>query len=85
MERGADGTDARMRHQALMLNDGAHIRAKPELEIYADDVQCAHGNTIGAMDEAALFFCQSRGMPEATARQLLMQALHHAGGGSDRG
>ncbi len=75
VERGADGTDARMRHQALMLNDGAHVRAKPELEIYADDVQCAHGNTIGAMDEAALFFCQSRGMPEAVARRLLMQAF----------
>ena len=75
VERGADGTDARMRHQALMLNDGAHVRAKPELEIYADDVQCAHGNTIGAMDEQALFFCQSRGMPETVARQLLMQAF----------
>ncbi len=75
VERGADGTDARMRHQALMLNDGAHVRAKPELEIYADDVQCAHGNTIGAMDKAALFFCQSRGMPESVARQLLMQAF----------
>jgi Fe-S cluster assembly protein SufD len=75
VERGADGTDARMQHQALMLNDGAHVRAKPELEIYADDVQCAHGNTIGALDEAALFFCQSRGMPEAVARSLLTQAF----------
>ncbi|MDC7681716.1 Fe-S cluster assembly protein SufD [Asticcacaulis sp. BYS171W] len=75
VEKGADGTDARMRHQALMLNDGAHVRAKPELEIYADDVQCAHGNTIGALDEAALFFCQSRGMPEDTARAMLMQAF----------
>ncbi|UDF02251.1 SufD family Fe-S cluster assembly protein [Asticcacaulis sp. AND118] len=75
VEKGADGTDARMRHQALMLNDGAHVRAKPELEIYADDVQCAHGNTIGAMDDAALFFCRSRGMPEETARALLMQAF----------
>jgi len=75
VERGADGTDARMHHQALMLNDGARVRAKPELEIYADDVQCAHGNTVGALDEAALFFCQSRGMDEATARALLMQAF----------
>lgn len=72
---GADGTDARMQHQALMLNDGARVRAKPELEIYADDVQCAHGNTIGAMDEAALFYCQSRGMDEATARAMLMEAF----------
>jgi Fe-S cluster assembly protein SufD len=64
-----------MRHQALILNDGAHIRAKPELEIYADDVQCAHGNTIGALDEEALFFCESRGIPEAAARALLTQAF----------
>ncbi|ESQ89825.1 hypothetical protein ABAC460_11015 [Asticcacaulis sp. AC460] len=75
VERGADGTDARMRHQALILNDGAHIRAKPELEIYADDVQCAHGNTIGALDEEAMFFCQARGMDEATARGLLTHAF----------
>jgi Fe-S cluster assembly protein SufD len=75
VERGADGTDARMRHQSLILNDGAHVRAKPELEIYADDVQCAHGNTIGALDEEALFFCQSRGMDEATARALLTHAF----------
>ncbi len=75
VERGADGTDARMRHQALMLNDGAHVRAKPELEIYADDVQCAHGNTIGALDEEALFFCMSRGMTETQARALLTHAF----------
>ena len=72
---GADGTDARMHHQAIMLNDGAHVRAKPELEIYADDVQCAHGNTIGALDQSALFYCQSRGMSETQARQLLMRAF----------
>ena len=75
VERGADGTDARMRHQALILNDGAHIRAKPELEIYADDVQCAHGNTIGALDAEAMFFCESRGIPEDAARALLTQAF----------
>jgi len=75
VERGADGTDARMRHQALILNDGAHVRAKPELEIYADDVQCAHGNTIGELDPEALFFCESRGMPETIARGLLTQAF----------
>ena len=75
VERGADGTDARMRHQALILNDGAHIRAKPELEIYADDAQCAHGNTIGALDEEALFFAMSRGIPEDAARAMLTQAF----------
>jgi Fe-S cluster assembly protein SufD len=75
VERGADGTDARMRHQALILNDGAHVRAKPELEIYADDVQCAHGNTIGALDEETLFFAMSRGIPEDAARAMLTQAF----------
>ena len=73
--RGADGTDAEMEHHALILNDGARVRAKPELEIYADDVACSHGNTIGALDEAALFFCQSRGMDLITARALLTKAF----------
>ena len=72
---GADGTDARMRHDALILNEGAEVDAKPELEIYADDVQCAHGNTIGALDEDLLFYIRSRGLPEADARLLLTQAF----------
>ena len=72
---GADRTDARMGHHALLLTDGAEIDAKPELEIYADDVQCAHGNTVGALDEEALFYMRSRGLPEADARALLMQAF----------
>ena len=72
---GADGTDARLRHNALILNDGAEVDAKPELEIYADDVQCAHGNTIGALDEDALFYIRSRGLDEAEARALLMRAF----------
>lgn len=73
--KGADGTDARMHHQALILNDGAKVRAKPELEIYADDVACAHGNTVGTLDEMALFFCQTRGMDRLVAKNLLMQAF----------
>ena len=72
--KGADGTDARMRHSALILSEGAEIDAKPELEIYADDVQCAHGNTIGALDEEVLFYVRSRGVPEAEARALLTEA-----------
>ncbi|MBE7219644.1 MAG: Fe-S cluster assembly protein SufD [Caulobacteraceae bacterium] len=72
---GADGTDARLRHDALLLNDGAEVDAKPELEIYADDVQCAHGNTIGALDDEQLFYMRSRGLPEPEARSLLMQAF----------
>ena len=72
---GADGTDARMRHDALLLSDTAEVDAKPELEIFADDVQCAHGNTIGALDEEALFYIASRGVPEAQAKALLMQGF----------
>jgi Fe-S cluster assembly protein SufD len=75
VERGADGTDARMGHHALILGERAEVDAKPELEIYADDVQCAHGNTVGNLDEAALFYMQQRGMPVDEARALLTQAF----------
>jgi Fe-S cluster assembly protein SufD len=75
VEEGADRTDARMGHHALLLNDGAEVDAKPELEIYADDVSCAHGNTVGSLDEEALFYIRSRGLPEAEARALLMEAF----------
>lgn len=75
VERGADGTDARMGHHALILGERAEVDAKPELEIYADDVQCAHGNTVGNLDEAALFYMQQRGLPIDEARALLTQAF----------
>lgn len=75
VEEGADRTDARMGHHALLLNDGAEIDAKPELEIYADEVSCTHGNTIGSLDVAALFYMRSRGLPEPEARALLMEAF----------
>jgi Fe-S cluster assembly protein SufD len=75
VEEGADQTDARMGHHALLLNDGAEVDAKPELEIYADDVACAHGNTVGSLDEDALFYIRSRGIPEPEARALLMEAF----------
>jgi len=75
VERGADQTDARMGHHALILSDKAEVDAKPELLIFADDVQCAHGNTVGALDENALFYAQQRGMPYETARALLTQAF----------
>ena len=75
VERGADGTDARMGHHALIASERAEIDAKPELIIYADDVQCAHGNTVGALDESALFYMQQRGVPADEARALLTQAF----------
>jgi Fe-S cluster assembly protein SufD len=64
-----------MRHDALLLSDRAEIDAKPELQINADDVACAHGNTVGALDMATLFYIQSRGVPEAEAKALLTLAF----------
>lgn len=75
VERAAQQTDARQNHHALMLSEGAEIDAKPELEIYADDVQCAHGNTIGALDDQALFYMRQRGIDAVTARALLVEAF----------
>ena len=75
VEPGADQTDARMGHHALLLSDRAEVDAKPELEIFADDVACAHGNTVGALDEEALFYAEQRGIPEADARAMLTEAF----------
>ncbi|MBX3483540.1 Fe-S cluster assembly protein SufD [Phenylobacterium sp.] len=72
---GADRTDARMGHHALILSDRAEVDAKPELEIYADDVSCAHGNTVGRLDEDALFYARQRGIPEPEARAILTEAF----------
>jgi Fe-S cluster assembly protein SufD len=71
----AQKTDARQYHHGMLLEDGAEIFAKPELMIYADDVQCAHGNTAGGLDEQALFYMRSRGVPEADARALLIESF----------
>ena len=58
-----------------MLADGAEIHAKPELEIYADDVVCAHGNALGAVDDEALFYMRQRGLTEPRARALLTRSF----------
>ena len=68
-------TDADMQHNALLLEEGAEVFAKPELEIYADDVECAHGNTSGALDANQLFYMRQRGISEAEARALLTEAF----------
>ncbi|HPF22227.1 MAG TPA: SufD family Fe-S cluster assembly protein [Hyphomonas sp.] len=68
-------TDADMQHNALLLEEGAEVFAKPELEIYADDVECAHGNTSGALDANQFFYLRQRGIPEAEARALLTEAF----------
>ena len=75
VHRGAQKTDGHQLSKALLLSDKAEIDAKPELEIYADDVKCSHGATAGDLDEQALFYLRSRGLPEARARSLLVQAF----------
>ncbi|MGV8996557.1 MAG: Fe-S cluster assembly protein SufD [Parvibaculaceae bacterium] len=71
----AQKTDGRQMSNALLLSRDAAMNAKPELEIYADDVQCAHGSTIGELNREALFYLRSRGIDEQTARQLLISAF----------
>jgi Fe-S cluster assembly protein SufD len=71
----AQKTDGRQMTNALLLSRDAAMNAKPELEIYADDVQCAHGSTIGELNREALFYLRSRGIDEQTARQLLISAF----------
>ena len=72
---GADGTDANQANHNLLLSDHAEIDTKPELEIYADDVKCSHGATVGQLDESSLFYLRSRGLDPETARHLLTQAF----------
>jgi len=73
--RGAQKTDGQQSLKGIMLSRTATINAKPELEIFADDVKCAHGATIGELDREALFYLASRGVPEAEAKALLTQAF----------
>ena len=71
VKEGAQKTDGYQISQSLLLDDDSQFLAKPELEIYADDVACSHGSTSGAIDETALFYLRSRGVPEREARNLL--------------
>jgi Fe-S cluster assembly protein SufD len=73
--RGAQKTDGEQSLKGLLLNRGATINAKPELEIFADDVKCAHGATVGELDRDALFYMASRGIPENDAKALLTRAF----------
>ena len=72
---GAQKTDGYQISQAVLLNDGAEFSAKPELEIYADDVACSHGSTTGALDPTAMFYLRSRGVPKAEAEAMLIAAF----------
>ena len=73
--RDAQKIDAEQSVKAMLLDRTATANAKPELEIFADDVKCAHGATVGELDKQALFYLASRGLPPAEARKLMLQAF----------
>ena len=73
--KGADGSDSNQSAKALLLGDTAEADLKPELEIFADDVKCAHGAAVGDLDAESLFYLRARGIPEREARGLLLQAF----------
>lgn len=75
VDRDAQKTDATQHHQNLLLSRQAEIYTKPELEIYANDVKCAHGATVGQLSDDALFYLKARGLTEEQARRVLMVAF----------
>jgi len=75
VHRDAQQTDGHQLNKTLLLHRNAEMDAKPELEIYADDVKCSHGATIGELDDMALFYLRARGIDEATARDMLVTAF----------
>jgi Fe-S cluster assembly protein SufD len=75
VHKDAQHSDGHQLSKALLLSDNAEMDAKPELEIYADDVKCSHGATMGQLDTTALFYMRSRGIPDALARNLLIQSF----------
>ena len=75
VHEGADGTDADQANHNLLLSAKAEIDAKPELEIYTDDVKCSHGTTVGQLDDDALFYLRSRGLDKQRATQVLTYAF----------
>ena len=72
---GADGTDAALSAKNLLASEGAEVFAKPELAIHASDVRCAHGATVGTLDEAAVYYLRSRGIDEVGAREVLLRGF----------
>jgi Fe-S cluster assembly protein SufD len=75
VHKDAQKSDAKQTNRNLLLSDDAQIDTKPQLEIYADDVKCTHGATIGQIEENALFYLRSRAIDERTARRLLLMAF----------
>ena len=77
VEKDAQKTNAYQSSKNILLSDDATVNAKPELEIYANDVKCSHGTSTGKVDENALFYLKARGIGEESARKLLLQAFAH--------
>jgi len=75
VHKGADGSDATQANHNLLLSKHSEINAKPELEIYADEVKCAHGTTVGQLDDNALFYLQTRGLDPREAKRVLTRAF----------
>ncbi len=75
VRQAAQKTNAFQQNNNILINDGATINSKPQLEIFADDVKCSHGCTIGQLDQSALFYMQSRGIPKKEAKALLLYAF----------
>ncbi|MCK5555306.1 MAG: SufD family Fe-S cluster assembly protein, partial [Alphaproteobacteria bacterium] len=75
VRRSAQKTDGNQLNHALLLSEKAEASSEPKLEIYADDVKCSHGATSGKLDDDALFYLRSRGIPEEDAKSLLIQAF----------
>src|SRR5437762_7191820 len=75
VRQDAQKTDAKQTNKTLLLSDDAQINTKPQLEIYADDVKCTHGATVGQLSEEAVFYLRSRGIDQAGARGLLTFAF----------
>jgi len=75
VDPGAQKTDARQSNRNLVLSDAAVANSNPQLEIFADDVRCTHGSTVGRLDDEAVFYLRSRGLDRAEAQRLLVQAF----------
>jgi len=78
VEKEAQKTNAFQQNNNILIDDNASVNAKPQLEIFADDVKCSHGCTIGQLDDNALFYMQSRGIPKKEANALLLYAFANA-------
>src|SRR5450759_4077036 len=72
---GAQKTDAKQTNKNLLLSEDATVDTKPQLEIYADDVKCTHGATVGQLNEEAIFYLRTRGLGVETARRMLIHAF----------